>query len=255
MNGQQPPPGSTGLRLFAQATVIVVVLALAAATFVLSYAGVHAIALEAGVSKSLARLYPFIFDAVLVVACAAALMLRDAGWWLRSYAWLSIVIIVGVIGTADAVHAMGVKLPSKPAAGTVAAVPWALVMLGFSLWLTMLRHARGSRAAGTASRVTDAPQAPEATAGPESGLDIITGRGSGTSARPTPAEVPRPLPQRHRSGAIAAIGAQPQPEETTAEQKPQPAQAAADTAEPGAEPIRDSPISFNRVRSTPTPPD
>lgn len=246
MNGQQPPPGSTGLRLFAQITVVVVVLALAAATFVLSYAGVHAIALEAGVSKSLARLYPFIFDAVLVVACAAALMLRDAGWWRRSYAWLSIVIIVGVIGTADAVHAMGVKLPSKPAAGTVAAIPWALVMLGFSLWLTMLWHARGPR-----SIAALAPQAPETPASSESGLGIILG-GNDAGARQTPEEAPPPLPLRHPPGAIGAIGAKPQPKD---EEAPEASAVSADSPESEAGPQHDSPMRFERVRSTPTPPE
>jgi hypothetical protein len=246
MNGQQPPPGSTGLRLFAQITVVVVVLALAAATFVLSYAGVHAIALEAGVSKSLARLYPFIFDAVLVVACAAALMLRDAGRWRRSYAWLSIVIIAGVIGTADAVHAMGVKLPSKAAAGTVAAIPWALVMLGFSLWLTMLRHARGPRSIAVLT-----PQAPEAPASSDSGLGIIVGRND-ASARQTPEEPAPPLPLRHPSAAIGAIGAQAKPEDDEA---PDAAVVPADPPESEAGPQHDSPIRFERVRSTPTPPE
>jgi hypothetical protein len=241
MNGKGQQAPITPLRLFAQITVVVVVLALAAATFVLSYAGVHAIALEAGVSKSLARLYPFIFDAVLVVACAAALMLRDAGWWRRSYAWLSIVIIAGVIGTADAVHAMGVKLPSKAAAGTVAAIPWALVMLGFSLWLTMLRHSRGPRSAAAL-----APQAPDAPASSESGLGIITDHDNGSSARLTPAETAPPLPQRHPSGA------QQHPED---EEAPEPGEVSADTPEPEAELTRDSPISFERVRSTPTPPE
>jgi hypothetical protein len=246
MNDGQQHAGITPLRLFAQITVVAVVLALAAATFVLSYAGVHAIALEAGVSKSLARLYPFIFDAVLVVACAAALMLRDAGRWRRSYAWLSIVIIAGVIGTADAVHAMGVKLPSKAAAGTVAAIPWALVMLGFSLWLTMLRHARGPR-----SVAAQAPQAPETPASSESGLGIIADH-NGASARQTPEEAAPPLPLRHSSSAISAIGAQPQPEDDEA---PATAAVSADTPESEAEPQPDSPIRFERVRSTPTPPE
>jgi len=55
------------------------VILLAAAAFVLSYAGIHAVALSAGVSPRLAKLYPLIFDAMLVVACAAVLALRGAG--------------------------------------------------------------------------------------------------------------------------------------------------------------------------------
>ena len=74
------------LRLAALAAVIAGVVLLAAAAFVLSYAGIHQIALRAGVSPQLAKLYPVIFDAMLVVAGAAALALRGAGWWPRFYA-------------------------------------------------------------------------------------------------------------------------------------------------------------------------
>jgi hypothetical protein len=80
---------STRLRVVALAAVITGVILLAAAAFVLAYAGIHAIALAAGVSPTLARLYPLIFDAMLVVASAAALALRGGGWWTKFYAWLS----------------------------------------------------------------------------------------------------------------------------------------------------------------------
>jgi hypothetical protein len=131
--------------------VVVVVLALAAATFVLSYSGVHEIALQSGVSPRLARVYPATFDALLVIACAAAVMLREGRWWARGYAWLTIVIVIGVVGAADAVHAMKIALPHQKMEGVVAAAPWVLVLLGFSLMLTMLRHSRAQHgaAAGT----------------------------------------------------------------------------------------------------------
>ena len=61
--------------------VAVVVLALAAATFILSYPGVHAIVAQAGVSTRLARIDPGLFDALFVVACVAAVVLRDTRWW------------------------------------------------------------------------------------------------------------------------------------------------------------------------------
>src|SRR5258708_39534022 len=142
----RPDGERNGARLLAHIAVVAGVVAVAAAAFVLSYGAVRQIALSAGVSVTLARLYPAIFDAVLVVACAAALTLREARWRTRLYAWLAVIAIVAVIGAADASHAMGVRLPHRIAAGTVAALPWALVMLGFSLWLSMLRHARTGRA-------------------------------------------------------------------------------------------------------------
>jgi hypothetical protein len=154
-----------------QLAVIVVVTAVAAATFVLSYAGVHEVALQAGVAHELARYYPGILDAVLVIACAAAPVLREARWWVRAYAWLAILVVIGVIGVIDAVHAMNVALPHRTAAGVAAVLPWALLLLAFSLWLTILRHLRAqpsARAAGApdAPRVMAAPRALAAAAAP-----------------------------------------------------------------------------------------
>ena len=133
-----------GLRSLALLTVIVGVLALAAAAFVFSYAGVRDIARAAGIQAGLARFYPAVPDAVVVVACAAALALRGARWSARWLVWLSIIAIVALVGAADAVHAMAIKLPRRPAEGAVAVLPWLLLLLlllGFRLWLSLLRHA------------------------------------------------------------------------------------------------------------------
>src|SRR6204780_2047543 len=127
-------------RLLLNAAVTLVVLAVAAVTFVLSYAGVHAIALQGGVSVQLARFYPGLFDAVLVIACVAAVMLRDARWWARGWAWLVAIVVLGAIGAADVLHAMSYGLRQRPTEGVVAAAPVAAVLLAFSLFLTMLSH-------------------------------------------------------------------------------------------------------------------
>lgn len=125
--------------------VAVVLLAVAAATFTLSYGGIHVIVLGAGVPARMARYYPGLLDAALVVACLAAVMLRDGRWWARFYAWLAILVIVVVGGAASAVHAMNLVLPHRQTAGAVAAAPWVLLLLSFSLWLTALRHSRARR--------------------------------------------------------------------------------------------------------------
>jgi hypothetical protein len=135
--------------------VVIIVLALAAATFMLSYSGVRAIAVQAGVSAQLARLYPGIFDAVFVIACVAVIALRDARWWTRAYAWLVIIVVVGVVGTADVVHAMNVALPHRKTEAVVAAAPWVLVLLGFSLMLIMLRQSRAPHADVTPAPATE----------------------------------------------------------------------------------------------------
>jgi hypothetical protein len=156
----RPADNHRGLRLLALTAVVIGLMLLAAAAFVLSYAGIHEVALSAGVSSRWARLYPLIFDAMLVIACAAVLSLRGAGLPSRCYAWLSMLALFAAAAGADTVHAMGVTLPPKPAAAAAAIIPWALVLIGFGLLLCMLRQARLRRAAATAAPERVFPERP-----------------------------------------------------------------------------------------------
>jgi hypothetical protein len=131
--------------------VIVGVLVLAAAAFVLSYSGIHAIAQQAGISATLARGYPVIFDALLVITCAAVLSLRGAGPVSRFYAWLSLLVLLGATAGADALHSTGTVVPHRTAALAAAVIPWILLLIGFGLLLAMLRHFRLHRAAPAAA--------------------------------------------------------------------------------------------------------
>jgi hypothetical protein len=141
-----------GFQLTAVVIVIAGVALLAVAAFLVSYAGTRDIAVAAGVSPALAGLYPLIIDAVLVVACVAALALRGAEWWMQTYAWLSVMFMLAVVALVGAVHAAGVSLPHRPTAAVVAVMPWVLFLLGFGLWLSILRHLRTARAEGTSAR-------------------------------------------------------------------------------------------------------
>ncbi len=134
-----------------QVTAVVIVIAgvilLAMTAFLVSYPGIRQVAVAAGVSPAVAGLYPLIVDAVLVVACVAALALRGAKWWMQGYAWLSVVFLLAVVALVGAVRAAGISLPHRPTAAAMAALPWVLFLLGFGLWLCMLRHLRTARAA------------------------------------------------------------------------------------------------------------
>jgi hypothetical protein len=130
------------LRLLALTVVSAGVIVLLAAAFVLSYPGIHAMALHAGVSPRLARGYPVIFDAVLAIACAALLALRGGGLVSRCYAWLSLLVVLAGAAGADALHSTGTQVPHRPAAATAAVLPWVLALIGFGLLLAVLRHAR-----------------------------------------------------------------------------------------------------------------
>ena len=145
MNSPRPCTGGAEPRLGpspGNLLVALVVIAVAGAAFVFSYDGVHAIALLGGVSAQLARYYPGLFDAVLVIACVAAVMLRDGRWWARLWAWVVIIVVLGAIGTTDVLHAMNYTLRHRLTEGIVAAAPVVAVLLAFSLLLTLLRQSR-----------------------------------------------------------------------------------------------------------------
>ncbi|HEY2505301.1 MAG TPA: DUF2637 domain-containing protein [Streptosporangiaceae bacterium] len=134
--------GSRTVAVIGIAAVFAGVAALAAATFVLSYNGIHQFALQAGIAPRYARGYPWLIDAMLVIVLAAALVLRGAGVPSKLFAWLCLVLLLAAAAGADALHAEGRRLPAHPAAVTGAVLPWGLVLVAFALLLTMLRHAR-----------------------------------------------------------------------------------------------------------------
>jgi len=270
MNVHFPAQRRWASRL-AHLAVVIVVLALAAATFVLSYTGVHSIALQAGVPTRLARIYPGIFDAALVIACAAALMLREGHWWARAYAWLSIILVIAVVGAADAVHAMNVALPHRETAGIIAAAPWVLVLLGFTLWLTMLRQSRTRSAGEPLQPPAPAPRpaltAPQLTA-PELPRPVSDEATAPEETAPAEPDEGQSLPERaaesetaDEPGALAHnywdTGNTGEPDSQLATAPP----AMRDRRVPAVPDEEEPPLPFvtvprlRRVRSTPTPPE
>ena len=204
-----PADGLQALQLLALAAAAAGVGLLAAAAFVLSYPGIHAVALYAGVPPRLARIYPLIFDALLVVACAAVLSLRGAGRPSRCYAWLSMLGLIVVAAAADTLHATGTRLPHKPTAAVVAIIPWALVLMGFGLLLCMLRQARLRQAAEEEGRLQPSGQAEV-----PSGLDALFGpkvppAANGSSAAPEPARAQESPAQAAGAAAPATAPAEP----------------------------------------------
>jgi hypothetical protein len=207
------------LRLAALTAVITGVLLVAAAAFLLSYAGIHQIALQAGVSPTLARLYPVMFDAMLVIACAAALALRSAGWPTRLYVWLSLLVLLGAVATGDALYAMAISLPVQPTQAVIAIIPWVLLLMGFVMWLLMLRYWRQVRAAAAnaAPGIGGATAAATVSwAGGRGGAGGARGGGTGAVAAPMRAATPRaaidtllePRPQR-QPGRTASGASRP----------------------------------------------
>jgi hypothetical protein len=279
MNDLSPVPASNPadahrvLRLVALGAVILGLLVLAAAAIASSYGGIHALALTAGVSPALARIYPLAFDAMGVVASAAVLSLRGAGVIMRCYAWLAMLVLLCAAAGADALHATGARLPHRAAEATVAIVPWAFVLIGFGLLLAMLRHARLRRALATQARAIAAQaNGAQANGAQENGAQENAAQENGTHAaahspahwvprareedplgsedryvRDYPAPVMSPAPTAHanpgrHAGPETAAGAQ----HTAGPERD-------GEGEGEGEPI---PVAhFDRMWSSPTPPD
>jgi hypothetical protein len=202
-SSDRPADGHRALRGLALAAVSAGVVVLAAAAFVLSYRGIHAVALHAGVSAPLARIYPAIVDAMLVIACAAVLSLRGAGPASRVYAWVSLLVLLAAAAAADTAHSTGVRFPHRAAAATAAIVPWVLLLIGFGLLLAMLRHARLRRAAPGAADLTAGsgpaegrPSGPVAALPAGNGLPMLE-EAEGDAAQDAPQQ-DAPQPAFHR---------------------------------------------------------
>jgi Protein of unknown function (DUF2637) len=216
MDGPQPAEPSPRLRAAALTAVIAGVVLVAGATFVLSYQGIHQIALNAGVSPELARLYPVILDAMLVMSCAAALALRTAGLWTRCYVWACLILLLVAVATGDALYAMSISLPAQPTRAVVAVLPWALLLMGFGMLLAMLRHWRRLQATIAETRQTSpaSPGDAAAAAGSPGAVSWAGGPGGGPAAGDTPRAGVRDLmepragqpPERAGAAAAAAAG-------------------------------------------------
>ncbi len=155
--GAERTPGA--LRVAALTAAMAGVLVLLAAAFLLSYPGVHDVARQAGVSASMAKVYPVILDAMVVIAVAALLALRGAGLAIRGFAWLILLVLLAATAAADVLHATGNTIPHHSAEITAAVLPWALVLIGVALLLTMLRQAGRRRASQARGNPPSAQQA------------------------------------------------------------------------------------------------
>ncbi|MBO0822417.1 MAG: DUF2637 domain-containing protein [Actinobacteria bacterium] len=148
------------LRILGLTAVCVLVAALAIATFILSYQGIKAFALQAGIAPSHAKYYPLLLDATLVIVLAALLGLRGAGLPSRFLCWLTLLAVLGAAAAADAMHATKHKLPHQDAATSAAILPWALLFVAILLLLSLVRQARRRRRAEERWRAWQASTVP-----------------------------------------------------------------------------------------------
>ncbi len=143
---------------------------------------------------------------MLVIAGAAALALRGAGWWARFYAWASLLILLVAVAAGDAFHATHVVLPIQPTRAVAAVIPWAFLLVAFGLLLEMLRHFRRTR---TSNGQPGHAAAVSAAAGAGAAANGTGSAGVGNGDPGSPAQ--RAAVTWAAAGTAAAGGALPQP--------------------------------------------
>jgi len=238
------------LRLLGLIAVAIGLAALTAAACTLSYSSIHHLAIDAWVSRRLAAIYPFIFDALLVIAGCAVLALRGAGLPSKIYAWFCLLVLLGALAAGGAAHAAAIHIPHRLAGVVAAVVPWALVLIGFGLLLALLRYAR-IRRQGRRLREAGRPMASarqDADTAAPSEVVVIANVAQPPTAEPTPAVGQAEMQLRARIP--------PQPTESS---EPAPAQEAMsdDESTLNPAPVDDEPTeppTLQRPRSSPTPP-
>jgi Protein of unknown function (DUF2637) len=232
-----------GFRLTAVIAAGVCVLAIAAGAIALSYSDVRELALTAGLSLRLARFYPLLFDAVLIVACAAAVTLRGV---LRGFAWLAVVVIIGALAAADTVHAMSITVPTRPLDATIAIAPWVVLLTGLTLLDAMMRRTPGRRteAVGPGSANGWAPPAgsPESATRQPAGAAVVSLSTLFRDSPPAPAGRARATPSQPAADAGRARITASQPAAGAGPAGPAPREPAVDADEPeaGASPLQAS---------------
>ena len=242
------------MRLVALVAVVIGLAALTAAACVLSYSSIHHLAIQAGVPTRLARVYPLIFDALLVLAGCSVLALRGAGFVSRVYGWLCMLVLLGGLATGGALHAAATKIPRRLAGVVAAIVPWVLVLIGFGLLLALLRYARirrldhsHAKAAAARQEAAGRPLAEEAAGG-----WVAEEAAGGPEVRHAELQLRARIPRQSAHEQAEA------PDEVDEAGQPE-------AGQPGSElnpaPIPDSaeeatgePSAFRRTRSSPTPP-
>jgi len=122
-------------------------LVLTATACVLSYPGVHELAVRVGLAAMPAKVYPVAIDAMLVVAAVSVLALRGAGLFSRLYSWLCLLVAVAGLTAASVAQAAGLRVPHRAGQIGAAVIPFVLVLAGFGLLIALLRYAM-SRSGG-----------------------------------------------------------------------------------------------------------
>lgn len=137
-----PPAAGRMLHRLMTAAAGLGVMALAGATFVLTYDDLRALALAGGAARQWAPVYPIMVDVLLTVIVVALVATRNARWWSRWPRWALLLAVLGgtaAAGVQRAVHGYE-SLPKEPLRAGVAVAPYVMLAIVVWLWLAMFRQ-------------------------------------------------------------------------------------------------------------------
>ncbi|MGC5016260.1 hypothetical protein ACLQ2R_36320 [Streptosporangium sp. DT93] len=147
----EPSRVAVALRRTGIAVAGVGVAALTAAACVLSFEDLRVLAVAGRAPAGLAYLYPAAFDALLVIAMIAVLLLRGGWWPVRLQAGVILTLLFAGAAAAEVATAVRMAVDERWAAVVVALAPWVILVLALWLWLLLIKHAAARRAATDAA--------------------------------------------------------------------------------------------------------
>ncbi|MFF0524308.1 hypothetical protein ACFYTC_36910 [Actinomadura nitritigenes] len=143
------PRYSPAQRRLLTATAGLVVVALAAGAYVLTYPVLRELALAGRASRRWAPVYPVMADALTAMTILALVVARNARWWSRLLRWALLLLLVAGAAAAAVQHAVWGfdSLPRDSVRAGVAVAPHVMLVIAVWLWLTMIKQIRVSRPA------------------------------------------------------------------------------------------------------------
>jgi hypothetical protein len=143
------PRYSPAQRRLLTATAGLVVVALAAGAYVLTYPVLRELALAGRASRRWAPVYPVMADALTAMTILALVVARNARWWSRALRWALLLLLLAGAAAAAVQHAVWGygSLPRDAVRAGVAVAPHVMLVIAVWLWLTMIKQIRVSRPA------------------------------------------------------------------------------------------------------------
>ncbi|MEV1003594.1 DUF2637 domain-containing protein [Nonomuraea sp. NPDC050202] len=147
-------PPST-LRRLGIALAGLAVAALTGAACALSFDDLRALAITGEARPDLAFLYPAAFDALLLIALIAVLLLRPARMLVRVQAAFVLVLLIVAASAVNVATAVRFQFGVRETAVGVALAPWVMLALALWLWLLLIKHVRGPERAEHEDRTAE----------------------------------------------------------------------------------------------------